>query len=132
MARRKVRSDLKWHKETDLQKKLNQIIIDLQFAHVDPDRVHMYRTYGSTARAYARIWAFPKIFQEVLNVAPNYIIEVLSEKFDKLSEDDKTKVLIHELLHIPKNFSGALAPHKNSARRIDREVDRLFKEYKKR
>ncbi len=126
----KKRSELTWQKEPDLQKRLDQIIIDLKFSHINPDFVHMYRTYGSTARAYARIWAFPKIFQEVLNVGPNYIIEVLSEKFDKLSEENKTKVLIHELLHIPKNFSGALAPHKNSARRIDREVERLYKEIK--
>lgn len=132
MARRKKRSDLTWHKEEDLQRRLNELIIDLEFSHVDPSRIFMYRTYGSTAYAYARIWAFPKIFQEVLNVEPAYVIEVLSEKFDRLNEEQKTKVLIHELLHIPKNFSGALAPHKNSARRIDREVERLYREYKNR
>ena len=102
----------------------------LEFSHVKSPRVFGYRSYESSARAYARIWAFPKIFQEVLNVEPAYVIEVLSEKFDKLSDDNKTKVLIHELLHIPKNFSGALVPHKSRSRRIEHEVDRFFKMFK--
>ncbi len=36
---------------------------------------------------------------------------VLSEKL-KVNENDKKKVIIHELLHIPINFSGSLLAHK--------------------
>lgn len=121
---------MEWARDRILQKRLNDLIAELGFKHIDPKYVHMFKTRGSKAHAYARIWSFPKIFQEVLNVSPAYIIEVLSEKFDKLSDDNKTKVLIHELLHIPKNFSGALAPHKNRSRRIDKEVERLYKMFK--
>ena len=121
---------MEWKRDTNLQKILNKLVRDLGFKHIKPSHVHMFRTRGSKARAYARIWSFPKIFQEVLNVPPAYIIEVLSEKFDKLSDDNKTKVLIHELLHIPKNFSGALAPHRNRSRRIDREVEKLYRLFK--
>lgn len=121
---------MKWQKDGKLQRDLNKLVRSLGFNHVDSGKVYAYRTYGSKARAYARIWAFPKIFQEVLNVKPSYVIEVLSERFDKLSDDNKAKVLIHELLHIPKNFSGALLPHKSHGRRISREVDRLYKMYK--
>ena len=121
---------MKWHKDQKIQRELDRLVGLLGFSHVNKDKVHAYRTFGSKARAYARIWSFPKIFQEVLKVPPAYIIEVISEKFDKLSDDNKTKVLIHELLHIPKNFSGALAPHKNRSRRIDKEVDRLYKMFK--
>lgn len=123
---------MKWHKDERIQNNMHHLLSKLDLDHVKPGQVHCYRTYGSKARAYARIWAFPKIFQEVLNVEPAYIIEVLSEKFDKLSDDNKTKVLIHELLHIPKNFSGALLPHKTRGKRIDKEVDRLFREFKER
>ena len=42
------------------------------------------RSYGSKSRAIARIWAFPTIWQEALGIKPHYVIEVLSEKFDKL------------------------------------------------
>lgn len=40
-----------------------------------------------------------------------YIIETISEKFDRLPDFEKDKVLLHELTHIPRNFSGALMPH---------------------
>lgn len=121
---------MEWKRDANLQKILTRLVRDLGFKHINPAQIHTFRTRGSKARAYARIWAFPKIFQEVLSVSPAYVIEVLSEKFDKLPDDAKTKVLIHELLHIPKNFSGALAPHKNRSRHIGREVERLYKEFK--
>jgi len=121
---------MEWKKDSKIQKELNRLVKLLGFSHVDKSKVYCYRTIGSKARAYARIWSFPKIFQEVLNVPPSYIVEVLSEKFDRLSDDQKTRVLIHELLHIPKNFSGSLLPHRGRGRRIDREVDRLYKMYK--
>ena len=60
-----------------------------------------------------------------------HVIEVLSHHFDHLSDDDKTRVIIHELMHIPKNFSGALVPHRGRHTRIDhRTVERLFQAYK--
>lgn len=121
---------MEWQKDLKIQKALKKLILDLSFDHIKSNHIHAFRTHGSKARAYARIWAFPKIFQEVLNVSPAYVIEVLSEKFDKLSDDNKTKVLIHELLHIPKNFSGSLLPHRGRGRRLDKEVERLYKMYK--
>lgn len=121
---------MKWQKDPQIQKDLNMLVRLLGFDHVKSPRIFGYRSYESSARAYARIWSFPKIFQEVLDVEPAYVIEVLSEKFDKLSDDNKTKVLIHELLHIPKNFSGSLLPHVSHGRKINKEVDKLFKMYK--
>ena len=121
---------MKWQKDPQIQKDLNKLVQILGFEHVKAPRIFGYRSFESTARAYARIWSFPKIFQEVLSVEPAYVIEVLSEKYDKLSDDNKTKVLIHELLHIPKNFSGSLLPHKSHGRRIDKEVDKLYKMFK--
>ena len=118
---------MKWVKDRVLQKQLEIVVRQIGFDHISVKHVHCYRTYESKARAYARIWAFPKIFQQVLNVEPAYIVEVISEKYDKLSSDQKTKVIIHELLHIPRNFSGSLLPHKFGNKRIDREVDRLYK-----
>jgi len=72
----------------------------------------------------------PKIFQRALDIKPAYVIEVLSKYYDKLDDDSKKKVLIHELLHIPRNFSGALLPHRSRHRHLQAEVNKLFKEYK--
>lgn len=101
------------------------------FPHVDPDRVHCMRSTGATSRARARIWSFPRIWQLALSVQPQYVIEVLSHHFDHLSPDDKTRVIIHELMHIPKTFSGALAPHRGRYHKINnRTVEKLFRAYK--
>lgn len=95
----------------DIRRQLKQVLRTGDYPHIKVSRVFCFRSHGSTARARARIWAFPKIWQLALNTDPAYIIEVLSEKFDHLSDKDQTRVLVHELAHIPKNFSGSLLPH---------------------
>lgn len=98
---------------------------------MDPKRIVCFRSSGSSSRARARIWSFPRIWQMALNTPAHYIIEVLTEKFDKMGKDDQKRVLIHELMHIPKNFSGSLIPHRGRGIGInDRTVEKLFKIYK--
>lgn len=116
-----------WQEDTTIKQQLRNIVRDLDLEHINVERIFCYSSSGSTSRAYARIWSFPKIFQHALAIKPAYVIEVLSERFEKLTTENKTKVLIHELLHIPRNFSGSLLPHKYGNKRIDREVDKLFK-----
>ena len=57
-----------------------------------------------------------------------YLIEVISERYDKLSQSDKERVLIHELLHIPTRFSGGFRPHRGFINK--RILDKLHEEYK--
>lgn len=122
---------LEWEDADEVKDDINEILKVLDFSNVDPARIFCFRTSGSKSRAYARIWAMPKIFQRALNIKPAYIIEVLSRYYDKLGEDEKKKVLIHELLHIPRNFSGALLPHKSRHRHLQTEVNKLFAQYKR-
>lgn len=121
----------------DVKQRIAQIVSRLEMSHVDSSRIVCMRSRGSTSRAIARIWSLPKIWQKALNVKAHYIIEVVSERFDKLSVDDKDRTLIHELAHIPKTFSGAVLSH-NAVhfdgcggfvrRRIDgRTVEKLFR-----
>ncbi len=119
-----------WQEAKDVHKDLKLVLRTIDLPHIDIKRIHCYRTTGSKVRAYARTWSFPKIFQKALNVEAAYVIEVLSSHYDKLSEDEKKKVLIHELLHIPKNFSGALLPHQTRSRNLEKVAKELFKEYK--
>lgn len=121
---------LEWEEALDVKGDLKKIVSTLEFDHVRISRVFCYRTQGSKAKAYARTWMMPKIFQQALGIEPAYVIEVLSRYYDKLSDDEKSKVLIHELLHIPKNFSGALLSHKGRGRHIGHDANALFKKYK--
>lgn len=116
----------------DIQKNIKNIIRKLKFVHLDPKKIVCFRSFGSSSRARARIWAFPHIWQLALKLPPYYCVEILAEKFDHLKDDDKTRVLIHELLHIPKNFSGSLIPHgfKRAHFVNNHSVERLFNDYR--
>lgn len=121
---------MEWNDAKDVEKDLSRVLTIIDLPYIDKSKIHCYRTTGSKTRAYARTWAFPKIFQRALGVEPAYVIEVLSKHYDKLDHDAQMKVLIHELLHIPKNFSGALLPHKTRSRNLHALANKLYKEYK--
>ncbi len=121
---------MEWEDAKDVKADLIRILRTIDLPYIDITKIHCYRTTGSKTRAHARTWAYPKIFQRALGIEPAYVIEVLSKHYDKLDKDAKTKVLIHELLHIPKNFSGALLPHKTRSRNLHTQANLLFKEYK--
>lgn len=118
---------MQFEKADDVAKIAQTLVKTLELEHLDIKRIFFFRSYGSKSRSYARIWSFPRILQLALNKSPHYVIEVLSHYFDKLSEKEKQKVLIHELLHIPKNFSGSLLPHKSRGRRLSKKVEELVK-----
>lgn len=122
---------MEWNEASDIRERLGKLVFSLGFSHIDPARIFCFRSSGSKSKARARIWSLPKIWQKALSTKPAYCIEVLGEKFDKLTEEAKKKVLIHELLHIPKNFSGSLLSHRGRNRRIDnRAVENLYKKVK--
>ena len=117
-----------WEKASDVEKDLKRLI-DLSKLPYDIKNITSLRSYNSHARAYARIWGLSRVWQMSLNVPPHYIIEILSEKFDSLSKERKDEVLLHELAHIPSNFSGSLLPHiRRGKRNFKSKVDRLIRE----
>ncbi len=120
MKRTKKRQKYSYEVAPDIQERLEDIVRHLpeDFKHVDTRRVVCYRSKGSTARIYARIWSLPGIWQAALGVEAHYVIEVV-ERFDKESVAEQEKTLIHELMHIPKTFSGNLVPHKCFGKTID-------------
>ena len=97
--------------------------------YIDPERIHCVRSWGSTSRAIARIYGLPKAWIVALGWNPGYVIEVLSEKYDMLPAREKVRVLIHELLHVPKTMGGGLRPHgrlvnERRVRSVERELAR--------
>lgn len=118
---------MKYEKAFDIKQKIDLLIKDLDFNYIKSTNVHCIRSFDVKTRAIARIWGMAKLFNEVVGIEPHYIIEVNHKKFDKLNEREKIKTLIHELMHIPKTFSGALLPHRGRYHRInDREVEKIL------
>ena len=102
---------IKYQIAEDLQQAMNEIA-EMLFPHVRVDDVICLRSHGSRSRGtIARCHALGKAMQLALNRKGFYVIEVISERFDKMSEIEKTKVLIHELMHVPKTFGGGFKHH---------------------
>ena len=121
---------LKYIEAPDIKILVEEIVQKLEFSHIDVKSVFCFRSKGSKSnRIVARIHGFSKIWQKALGLSSGYIIEVLSERYDKLSQENKEKTIIHELLHIPKGFKGGFRPHKGYVSR--KKVDTMFLKYKK-
>jgi predicted metallopeptidase len=115
-------------KAPDLDEHIFDIVQKLKMQHVKLPRVVCIRSTGSKSRhTLARCHVLPKIIQEALGIKAYYIIEAISENFDRLSKEDQTRVLIHELMHIPKTFGGGFKFHNYVNRR---EVERMYRMYK--
>src|SRR3989338_4030237 len=122
---------MKYSKAPDVQKKILQLINQLKFDYIKVKNIHCIRSFDAKTRAYARIWGMAKLFKEVVGIEPHYIIEVISKRFDKLDRREQLKTLIHELMHIPKTFSGALLSHRGPHHRInDREAEKILQSLK--
>jgi len=110
----------------DIKKLLDEIIESLDFYNVVPQFVYCVRSKGSESRrTVARIHGLGRIWQEALRRPPSYVIEVITERYDRLSQAEKEKTLIHELLHIPRGFTGGFRPHRGY---VDKKtVERLHR-----
>jgi predicted metallopeptidase len=119
---------ISYERAPDVEERAKKIIEVLHLEHIDQNRIHFFRSKGSKARrVQARIHGLGRIWFGALNISPNYVIEVLSEEFDKLGDIEREKVIIHELMHIPSGFSGGFVPHRGKINR--KTVDALHKRY---
>ncbi len=102
---------MKYDYAPDLKNRLIEIVKALDMDHIDLERVECLRSFGSsTKRTIARCHTIGKVMQKGMKVSAFYTIEFL-ERFDKLSKEQQDKVIIHELLHIPKTFGGGFRQH---------------------
>lgn len=131
IKRRRKTPKFSWVEAPDIKERALKLVDALQMDTILFERLFFYRSDGSKARAYARTWGLPKLWQAALEIEPAYIIEVITKYFDKLPRREQDKVILHELSHIPKNFSGALIPHTRHRKgsfhdKLDELVDRYF------
>jgi len=119
---------IKYAPAPDIEEIAKLVINKLGMPH-DLERIRFFRSHGSTSkRTWARCHTIPRIMQLTLGVKGHYAIEVLSEQFDKLSEEDKVKTVIHELMHIPKSMGGGFRHHDFVCRK---NVEKMWKEFRK-
>jgi predicted metallopeptidase len=105
------RKEMKYVDAPDLKERMDEIVRALNMDHVELSRVGCLRGYGSSSRrTIARCHTLGKVMQKAMKVDAFYTIEFL-ERFDKLSKNDQDKVIIHELMHIPKTFGGGFRQH---------------------
>ena len=121
---------MRWELCPSIHERLARIVDALEFSHVNPARIFCVRGYGSTSEAWARIWGLPTLWQQVLGIGPAYVVEIIEPEFSRLPEAEQDRILIHELLHIPRTFSGAIRPHRTPTFSITRRtVERYYQRY---
>jgi len=93
----------------------------------DFSRIHFVRSLGSASRrTLARCHTVPRVIQSALAIKAHYVIEVIEENFAKLNDNEQTKTIIHELLHIPKGMRGGFRHHDYVCRH---NVEQMYKNY---
>ena len=111
----------------DIQK-ASEEISKLLFPHVKLERIKCFRSHGSSSRGtIARCHTIGKLLQKALDTEAFYALEFISERFDNLSEEEKIKTIIHELMHIPQTFGGGFRHHDHVC---ERNISKSYKIYK--
>lgn len=119
---------MKYEFAPDLQARTEQIVRTLSMTHVKTARVKCFRSKGSsTKRTIARCHTIGKLMQQTIGVEAHYAIEFL-ELFERLSKEEQDKVIIHELLHIPKTFGGGFRQHDFVC---EKNVEQMYQQYKR-
>ena len=119
---------IKYTHAQDIQDISEEIVEKLEWNHIPLKHFSFIRSFGSSARrTIARCHALGKAMQIGMKRKKGfYLIEVISEKFDRLSDDEQLKVIIHELMHIPKSFGGGFIHHNKVH---DKSVEQIYNHY---
>ncbi|OGM56286.1 hypothetical protein A3F62_03510 [Candidatus Woesebacteria bacterium RIFCSPHIGHO2_12_FULL_44_11] len=115
----------------DIKKRVVYLVGKIGVYWIETSRIFCIRSENSTSRAMARIWGLNNIWQKALKQDPAYVLEVISERFDRLPQHKQDEILIHELAHVPRNFSGALLPHSRRRGSFHDKLKIMLAAYKK-
>ena len=97
--------------------------------HINPEEIRVVKS-NSKSMAYARLWGLSKVLQVGLGIKPCYVIELIDRNFSKLDCSEKIRIVVHELMHIPKTFSGHVRPHNEVFKKELRKYLRVLRKLK--
>ncbi|MFA5175917.1 MAG: putative metallopeptidase [Candidatus Nanoarchaeia archaeon] len=107
----------------ELKERAIEIAKRFNLNYIDFERVHFYR-YSCDTRTCAKITGFFRTLQLIYpHIKPFYVITFNNHNFERVSKRDQDVTILHELLHIPKNFSGEFGKIAHS------EIRRLSKDW---
>lgn len=121
---------IKYERDPEVQRIIDDIASVLGLEYPEGRVVGVRSTGSKSKKILARCWALSKIFKAALDVPPAYVIEVIGRRWDRISAERRKKLIIHELLHIPKCFGGGLRPHKGCV--TSAAVKKVYEKYEKR
>jgi len=128
MPRRK-KKNIRYEIAPDIQSRFADIVRTLNLGYIDLDKVVCLRSYGSSARRIiARCHGMSKVLQIAMQIKAFYVLEFIAERFDKLDHKEQEETIIHELMHIPKNFGGGFRHHDHVS---EANVKLIHKRYRK-
>ncbi len=105
----------------ELKERAIVIARKLNLNHIDFDRIHFYR-YTCNTKTVAKISGFFKTLQlPYPHINPFYVITFNDHNFERESEREQNQTILHELLHIPKTFSGEFS------RRAHKDIYKMAK-----
>ncbi len=112
IVKKKKKSTIRYEIAQDIQGRFADIVRTLGLHYIDLDKVVCVRSHGSSARrVIARCHGMSKVLQVAMGIKAFYVLEFLAERFDKLDDRGQEETIIHELMHIPKNFGGGFRHH---------------------
>jgi predicted metallopeptidase len=125
---------MRYEPALDIKERVKEIVQILGMEHIDLDRLECLRSYGSSSRrTIARCHALGKLMQKAMKTDAFYAIEFL-ELFNRMKPEEQDKVIIHELMHIPKTFGGGFRQHdfvcENNIDKLHRKFQALKRDKK--
>src|SRR3990167_5429831 len=119
---------IKYESADDVKQLAHDLVNHLGWKHIQLEHLGFLRSRGSTSHGtIARCHALGKAMQIGMGRKLSfYMIEVIAERYDRLSEADKVKTIIHELMHIPRSFGGGFIHHDKVH---EHSVDRVYDHY---
>ena len=119
---------MKYEDDLEITNITRDVISKLNLTHIKIENIFCVRSHGSKSRrTVARIHGLSRIMQKAMKIKAVYVIEVISENFDKLSHEEKIKTIIHEIMHVPHNFGGGFRGHRNFVNK--KSVEKAYEEY---